>query len=87
MFPKPGDTVERVGVEFVIGMSRGSVWFTGGCTRREGEPGECPGEVGDGKKCGRHARYLSPDIMSIYIEGWGSSGVMVVPVGDSFTYW
>lgn len=47
MFPKPGDTAERVGVEFVIGMSRGSVWFIGGCTRREAEPGERTGEVGD----------------------------------------
>lgn len=42
--------------------------------------------------CGRHARYLSPDIVSIYAKGGegreeGKTSGMVVPVGDSFTYW
>lgn len=92
MFPKPG--VRRwsaVGVEFVIGMSRGSTIHWGAYPRRTGGGDRNPRtQAAELKKCGWHARYLSLDIASIYIYYKGEGGretMVVMPIGDSFTYW
>lgn len=77
-FPKLRDTsMTRVDIEFVIGMSRGSAVQRAIASGekpkgdREQVGKRTPGRFREPKKCGRHARYLSSDIVDTYRAcGW-----------------
>lgn len=76
MFPKTGDTVESAGRCRIRNwnVARERAVHRGLHPTREGERG-----WGTEKMCGRHARYLSSDIASIYTRRAGRGRAMVCP--------